>query len=97
MRAERNSGSKDGDLIQHYIKEGKIVPVEITISLLERVINNVFSISIIISLYFVISLLKSFFFTSGNERESKEQIPNRRISSQQGQFGWLEQNDDWKS
>ena len=37
LRAERNSGSKDGDLIQNYIKEGKIVPVEITISLIDKV------------------------------------------------------------
>ncbi|XP_066915240.1 UMP-CMP kinase-like [Clytia hemisphaerica] len=40
LRAERNSGSKDGELIQHYIKEGKIVPVEITIRLLERAMND---------------------------------------------------------
>lgn len=37
LRAERNSGSKDGELIQHYIKEGKIVPVEITVRLIEKV------------------------------------------------------------
>jgi len=39
LRAERNSGSKDGDLIQTYIKEGKIVPVEITVRLLEKAMN----------------------------------------------------------
>ena len=38
LRAERASGSKDGDLIESYIREGKIVPVEITISLIEKVI-----------------------------------------------------------
>ena len=37
LRAERASGSKDGDLIESYITEGKIVPVEITISLLQKV------------------------------------------------------------
>ena len=36
LRAERNSGSKDADLINNYIKEGKIVPVEITVSLIKR-------------------------------------------------------------
>ena len=37
LRDERNSGSKDGSLINTYIKEGKIVPVEITVRLLEKV------------------------------------------------------------
>ena len=37
LRAERKSGSKDGDLIESYIKEGKIVPVAITCTLLEKV------------------------------------------------------------
>lgn len=40
LRAERNSGSKDGELIQHYIKEGKIVPVEITVRLIEKAMND---------------------------------------------------------
>jgi len=40
LRAERNSGSKDGELIQHYIKEGKIVPVEITVRLIEKAMNQ---------------------------------------------------------
>ena len=30
LREERASGSENGDLIESYIKEGKIVPVEIT-------------------------------------------------------------------
>jgi UMP-CMP kinase len=34
LRAERNSGSDQGALISEYIKEGKIVPVEITCKLL---------------------------------------------------------------
>ena len=37
LRAERDSGSKDGDMIQHYIKEGLIVPVEVTVRLLDKV------------------------------------------------------------
>ena len=37
LRDERNSGSKDGSLINTYIKEGKIVPVKITVRLLEKV------------------------------------------------------------
>merc|ERR1712217_693846 len=36
LRAERNSGSKDAELINNYIKEGKIVPVEITVGLIKR-------------------------------------------------------------
>lgn len=36
LREERASGSENGDLIESYIKEGKIVPVEITIKLLEN-------------------------------------------------------------
>jgi len=40
LRAERNSGSKDGELIQEYIKEGQIVPVEITIRLLDRAMRE---------------------------------------------------------
>ena len=37
LREARNSGSPDGQLISEYIKEGKIVPVEITIKLLQDV------------------------------------------------------------
>lgn len=37
LREERASGSENGDLIETYMKEGKIVPVEITISLIEKV------------------------------------------------------------
>ncbi len=34
LRAEKESGSENGDLINSYIVEGKIVPVEITVKLL---------------------------------------------------------------
>lgn len=34
LRAEKASGSPDADLINEYITEGKIVPVEITVKLL---------------------------------------------------------------
>ena len=34
LRAERNSGSETGAMISEYIKEGKIVPVEVTVQLL---------------------------------------------------------------
>jgi len=41
LRAERNDpNSKDGELINSYIKEGKIVPVEITVRLLEKAMRN---------------------------------------------------------
>ncbi|EDO26972.1 predicted protein [Nematostella vectensis] len=37
LREERKSGSKDGDLIENCMTEGKIVPVAITVSLLQKV------------------------------------------------------------
>lgn len=41
LRAERNSGSKDGDMINECIKNGKIVAAEVTVRLLEKaMINN---------------------------------------------------------
>ena len=40
LRQERDSGSKDGDLISSYIKNGQIVPVEITIALLRKAMEN---------------------------------------------------------
>lgn len=40
LRNARNSNSADGQLISDYIKEGLIVPVEITIKLLQEVSNN---------------------------------------------------------
>ena len=43
LRQERDSGSKDGNLIQDCIKEGKIVPVAITISLLQKVLIYIVS------------------------------------------------------
>lgn len=36
LRAERDSGSPDGELIESYIKQGTIVPVEVTISLIQK-------------------------------------------------------------
>lgn len=38
LRAEIKSGSENGTMIQNMIKEGKIVPSEVTIKLLERAI-----------------------------------------------------------
>lgn len=40
LRAERTSGSKDGQLIDDYIKQGKIVPVEISLNLLKNAMNK---------------------------------------------------------
>ena len=36
LRAERDSGSENGDLINDIIKRGEIVPVEITVNLLKK-------------------------------------------------------------
>lgn len=40
LREERNSGSETATLIETYIKEGKIVPVEITVNLLKRAMET---------------------------------------------------------
>lgn len=41
LREERNNpNSEYGELIETYIREGKIVPVDITCSLIERAMNN---------------------------------------------------------
>ena len=37
LREEQKSGSENGELIDTYIREGKIVPVEITVNLLDNV------------------------------------------------------------
>ena len=40
LRAERNTeGSKYGELIEHHIRNGTIVPVEITCKLIENAMN----------------------------------------------------------
>ena len=36
LRAERNSGSSNAEMINTYIKEGKIVPVEVTVKLIKK-------------------------------------------------------------
>ncbi|GMM27845.1 bifunctional uridylate/adenylate kinase [Martiniozyma asiatica (nom. inval.)] len=43
LRAERASGSESGELIENYIKEGLIVPQEITIKLLENAIVDAYN------------------------------------------------------
>jgi UMP-CMP kinase len=40
LRAERNSGSENGELINNMIKEGQIVPAEITVNLLKRAMEE---------------------------------------------------------
>ena len=40
LRAERDSGSPNGDLINSYIAEGKIVPVQISCNLLRTAMEN---------------------------------------------------------
>ena len=40
MRSERDSGSPNGDLINTYIADGKIVPVEITCTLIEKAMTQ---------------------------------------------------------
>ena len=40
LRAERDSGSENGDLINEIIKRGDIVPVEITVNLLKTAMEE---------------------------------------------------------
>lgn len=40
LRAERDSGSKHGEMINNMIKAGQIVPSEVTVSLLENAMNQ---------------------------------------------------------
>lgn len=40
LRAERSSGSEQGEMIQGYITEGKIVPVEVTIKLIMKAVEE---------------------------------------------------------
>lgn len=40
LRKEKASGSKDGDMIEHCLREGKIVPVEVTINLLQKEMDS---------------------------------------------------------
>lgn len=40
LREEREGGSPDGELIENYIREGKIVPVEITVRLLQKAMQR---------------------------------------------------------
>ena len=40
LREERDSGSKDGDLINSIILEGKIVPVDITVNLIKKAMQK---------------------------------------------------------
>merc|ERR1712010_75341 len=41
LRAERKSGSENATLINNYINEGKIVPVEITVNLIKNAMEAV--------------------------------------------------------
>ncbi|KAL0856218.1 hypothetical protein Bca101_061371 [Brassica carinata] len=52
LRAEIKSGSENGTMIQNMIKEGKIVPSEVTIKLLQKAIqeNGTTSSSLMVSL-----------------------------------------------
>lgn len=40
LRAERDSGSEQGDMINSYMKEGKIIPVKVTAGLLKQAIER---------------------------------------------------------
>lgn len=40
LRDERDSGSPDGEMIENFIREGKIVPVEVTINLIRKAMER---------------------------------------------------------
>ena len=40
LRDARNSGDETGKMIDHYIKEGQIVPVEVTVALIKKAIES---------------------------------------------------------
>lgn len=40
LRRERESGSSDGRLIDEFIRDGRIVPVEISLGLLQRAMHE---------------------------------------------------------
>ena len=40
LRDARNSGDETGKMIDHYIKEGQIVPVEVTVQLIKRAMET---------------------------------------------------------
>jgi len=40
LRAERKSGSSQGDMIERYISEGRIVPVAVTVSLIKAAMEK---------------------------------------------------------
>ncbi|KAM7471985.1 hypothetical protein LguiA_010168 [Lonicera macranthoides] len=41
LRAEKNSGSENGNMIENMMKDGKIVPSEVTIKLLQRAMQEI--------------------------------------------------------
>ena len=40
LREARNSGDETGRMIDHYIKEGQIVPVEVTVQLIRKAMEH---------------------------------------------------------
>jgi UMP-CMP kinase len=40
LREARNSGDETGKMIDHYIKEGQIVPVEVTVQLIRKAMEQ---------------------------------------------------------
>ncbi len=40
LRDERDSGSPDGEMIENFIREGKIVPVEVTVNLIKKAMEK---------------------------------------------------------
>lgn len=71
LRAERErAGSEYGALIEGHIKNGSIVPVEITCALLENVsqLRIRFTIQTIQNIFHILNFYQSFNFASGHDR-----------------------------
>lgn len=92
LREERNrKGSEFGELIENYIRNGQIVPVEITCSLLENAMNQNIKVSSESPPPELLHNLQLIIINLSGRR--KVQLPDRRLSQEQGQPGRLEPED----
>lgn len=74
LRAERKSGSKDAELIESYIEEGKIVPVEITVGLIKKAMEEVTKKSPEKVCNFLIAPLRAAATVGGGERTRGKKV-----------------------
>ena len=88
LRKEKASGSKDGDMIEHCLREGKIVPVEVTVNLLQKVKSCSEQI------------MRSFqplYCPTGNGQQPYQKVFDRWVPSQRRQLGRMGEAYEWQS